>query len=102
MITRVIGLAVELQSEHQLTQPIQLILWSGCPTDNSNCILRFTTTSETIYGRDWSLNTHPYSYEILSTLVRQYVSMLVRRHIPTFPCSHVPTFQTCNMTSSCD
>ncbi len=29
--------------------------WSGCPTDNSNCILRFTTPSETIYGRDWVL-----------------------------------------------
>ena len=27
----------------------------------------------TIYGRDWlSLNTNPYSYEILSTLVRQF------------------------------
>ena len=25
------------------------------PTDNSNCILRFTITSETIYNRDWVL-----------------------------------------------
>ena len=31
------------------------VLWSGCPTDNSNCILRFTIMSETIYGRDWVL-----------------------------------------------
>ena len=31
------------------------VLWSGYPTDNSNYILKFTITSETIYGRDWVL-----------------------------------------------
>jgi len=32
-----------------------IILWSGCPIDNSNYILRFTIMSEIIYSRDWVL-----------------------------------------------
>ena len=73
-------------------------LWSGCPTDNSNCILKFTTISElsTVGTGPYIHNPTPIKYS-----VRRYVSTSVRRYV-TFPCSHVPTFRTCNVTSSCD
>ena len=38
----------------------------------------------TIYGRDWlSLNTNPYSYEILSTLVRRSFLAYSRTELST-------------------
>ena len=38
----------------------------------------------TIYGRDcWSLNTNPYSYETLSTLVRRLPSTYLRTELGT-------------------